>query len=123
MKTVQDAMDPEKGGLDLSELSVNEKKAIGDALNTAFKNEGSEGLEAAKNLLSDLPTDKVSEFANVITDIPFDSTTPSEFAKTLSDAGIETNATTEELQAFIDAMSGAGNATKDLTSQYAKIKK
>lgn len=122
MKTVQDAMDPEKGGLDLSELSVNEKKAIGDALNTAFKNEGSEGLEAAKNLLSDLPTDKVSEFANVITDIPFDSTTPSEFAKTLSDAGIETNATTEELQAFIDAMSGAGNATKDLTSQYAKNK-
>ena len=122
MKTVQDAMDPEKGGLDLSELSVNEKKAIGDALNTAFKNEGSEGLEAAKNLLSDLPTDKVSEFANVITDIPFDSTTPSEFAKTLSDAGIETNATTEELQAFIDAMSGAGSATKDLTSQYAKNK-
>ena len=122
MKTVQDAMDPEKGGLDLSELSVNEKKAIGDALNTAFKNEGSEGLEAAKNLLSDLPTDKISEFANVITDIPFDSTTPSEFAKTLSDAGIETNATTEELQAFIDAMSGAGNATKDLTSQYAKNK-
>ena len=122
MKTVQDAMDPEKGGLDLSELSVNEKKAIGDALNTAFKNEGSEGLEAAKNLLSDLPTDKVSEFANIITDIPFDSTTPSEFAKTLSDAGIETNATTEELQAFIDAMSGAGNATKDLTSQYAKNK-
>lgn len=122
MKTVQDAMDPEKGGLDLSELSVNEKKAIGDALNTAFKNEGSEGLEAAKNLLSDLPTDKVSEFANVITDIPFDSTTPSEFAKTLSDAGIETSATTEELQAFIDAMSGAGNATKDLTSQYAKNK-
>ena len=122
MKTVQDAMDPAKGGLDLSELSVNEKKAIGDALNTAFKNEGSEGLEAAKNLLSDLPTDKVSEFANVITDIPFDSTTPSEFAKTLSDAGIETNATTEELQAFIDAMSGAGNATKDLTSQYAKNK-
>lgn len=122
MKTVQDAMDPEKGGLDLSELSVNEKKAIGDALNTAFKNEGSEGLEAAKNLLSDLPTDKVSEFANVITDIPFDSTTPSEFAKTLSDAGIETNATTEELQAFIDAMSGAGKATQDLTSQYAKNK-
>lgn len=122
MKTVQDAMDPEKGGLDLSELSVNEKKAIGDALNTAFKNEGSEGLEAAKNLLNDLSTDKVSEFANVITDIPFDSTTPSEFAKTLSDAGIETNATTEELQAFIDAMSGAGNATKDLTSQYAKNK-
>lgn len=122
MKTVQDAMDPAKGGLDLSELSVNEKKAIGDALNTAFKNEGSEGLEAAKNLLSDLPTDKVSEFANVITDIPFDSTTPSEFAKTLSDAGIETNATTEELQAFIDAMSGAGKATQDLTSQYAKNK-
>ena len=122
MKTVQDAMDPEKGGLDLSELSVNEKKAIGDALNTAFKNEGSEGLEAAKNLLSDLPTDKISEFANVITDIPFDSTTPSEFAKTLSDAGIKTNATTEELQAFIDAMSGAGNVTKDLTSQYAKNK-
>ena len=40
----------------------------------------------------------------------------------MSDAGIETNATTEELQSFIDAMSGAGNATKDLTSQYAKNK-
>lgn len=122
MKTVQDAMDPEKGGLDLSELSVNEKKAIGDALNTAFENEGSEGLEAVKNLLKDLPSDEVSEFANVIADISFDSTTPSEFAKALSDAGIETDVTTEELQAFIDAMNGAGNATKDLTSQYAQNK-
>lgn len=120
MQKVKDAMNSDD--LDLSDLSVKTKQALGDALEKAYEASGSEGLESAKKIFQDLKPEEVESFAGALDNIDFNDTTPKQFAAALDDAGVETNFTTEELQAFIDAMSGAGNATKDLTSQYAKNK-
>lgn len=120
MQKVKDAMNSDD--LDLSDLSVKTKQALGDALEKAYEASGSEGLESAKKIFQDLKPEEVESFAGALDNIDFNDTTPKQFAAALDDAGVETNFTTEELQAFIDSMSGAGNATKDLTSQYAQNK-
>ena len=120
MQKVKDAMTSED--LDLSDLSVKTKQALGDALEKAYETSGSEGLESAKKIFQDLKPEEVESFAGALDDIDFNDTTPKQFAAALDEAGVETNFTTEELQAFIDAMTGAGNAAMDLTSKYAQNK-
>ena len=120
MQKVKDTMNSDD--LDLSDLSVKTKQALGDALEKAYEASGSEGLESAKKIFQDLKPEEVESFAGALDNIDFNDTTPKQFAAALDDAGVETNFTTEELQAFIDAMTGAGNATVDLTSKYVQNK-
>ena len=120
MQKVKDTMNSDD--LDLSDLSVKTKQALGDALEKAYEASGSEGLESAKKIFQDLKPEEVESFAGALDNIDFNDTTPKQFAAALDDAGVETNFTAEELQAFIDAMTGAGNATVDLTSKYVQNK-
>lgn len=116
MKTVQDSMKD----FDTDSMSFNTQKILGDTLNEVFKSSGSEGLNAVKSIMKDLPEDDIENFANVIDNISFDDTSPKQLASALESVGVETDFTTEQLQSLINAMSNAGNAADNLSSKYAK---
>ena len=117
LQPVKDALDPEKGGIDISSWTLDEQEILGKALNQAFANSGS--LEAFQNIFDKIPTNQLDEFANGIEGINWNSTSVKDLSAALEEAGVDASKLgNEDLQALIDAMVLASDATAELISKY-----
>ena len=110
--------------LDTSSLSIAGKEAIANTLEQALVYGGEQGLENAKNLISQLNDEDLGEFSKIISNIDWQTMDVDSFNDILQDAGITTQFTSEQLDTFIDSMREVGIAsTNTLTDRYSKITK
>lgn len=107
-----------------SSLSIAGKEAIANTLEQALVYGGEQGLENAKNLISQLNDEDLGEFSKIISNIDWQTMDVDSFNDILQDAGITTQFTSEQLDTFIDSMREVGIAsTNTLTDRYSKITK
>lgn len=114
-KTVKSAFDDL--GLD-NNVTASAKSAIANAMQQAFNENGSEGLEKITSMFSKMDGEEANKFADAIKNIDWDTTSPTQLAQVLETAGVKTNFTTAQLLAFIEAMGGAGSTLSSLTGRY-----
>ena len=102
LQSVQSSFD----NLDLSDLTLAQQKALGEAMEQAAINSGS--TEVFNNLLENIPTDKLDEFSNVLGTVDWQNDTVDDLKKKLEEAGISTVGFDDKLQALIDTMDTDG---------------
>ena len=102
LQSVQSSFD----NLDLSDLTLAQQKALGEAMEQAAINSGS--TEVFDNLLENIPTDKLDEFSNVLGTVDWQNDTVDDLKKKLEEAGISTVGFDDKLQALIDTMDTDG---------------
>lgn len=91
--------------IDKSELSIKGQEAVAQAMQDAFVYGGADGLALIAGAFDGMEADEAEAFANTITGLDWNTMDAATLAKTLKQAGIETEFTTETLNAFIDALS------------------
>lgn len=102
LQSVQSSFD----NLDLSDLTLAQQKALGEAMEQAAVNSGS--TEVFDNLLENIPTDELDEFSNVLGTVDWQNDTVDDLKKKLEEAGISTVGFDDKLQALIDTMDTDG---------------
>lgn len=108
---------------ELLELSVKQRQNLAAALTTAWDNGGKEGAEKLGALFAKTGED-ADEFADALVDIDWSSTDINQLQKSLKEAGVTTEFTTEELEEMISVMRSEGSSTfGELANQYAEIHK
>ena len=97
-------------------LSTTATSNIVDAVETALGESGKAGAEVVANMF-DKAGAEGEEFAQVIDDIDWETVDAETLGAELKAAGVDTNYTTEELIAFIDAMNGVKESTKEAAQE------
>ena len=111
------------GAADGQQQTLSNKKAIVTLLNNTFKEGGIEKLNVISDILQDAGS-KAGMLATELNGIDWSSATISDLRSTLDNLGISTDVTDISLQAFIDAMNDAAEATTTATeaiSKYAEL--
>lgn len=108
--------------IDTSALSLNQQRILGDAMNKAFANSGDEGLEAFENIVKNIPTDELDEFADTLDGINWQETSVEELSKKLQQAGVDTSKLSDEaLKQLIDSMDGAFTSAANLAGKFSEL--
>lgn len=109
--------------IDTSNLTLAGQKAIASVLQEAFVNGGAEGMALITDAMHGMDAGEAEAFANTLSGLDWDSMDAATLAKTLKQAGVAADFTTEELNQMIDAMSDP-RAVKDfdtLAEGYASL--
>lgn len=108
VKQVFDAMDK-------SELSVKGQEAVADVMQNAFVHGGAEGLAMITSAMDGMEADEAEAFATTLQGLDWNNMDAATLSKTLKQAGIATDFTTEQLNQMIDTMSDS-RVVKDFDS-------
>lgn len=109
--------------MDKSELSVKGQEAVADVMQNAFVNGGAEGLAMITSAMDGMEADDAEAFATTLNGLDWNSIDAATLAKTLKQAGVETEFTTESLNRLIQTMADP-RVTKDfatLAEGYASL--
>jgi hypothetical protein len=105
--------------IDTSNLTLNQKEAVGEVINAAIVNSGTS--EAFTNLFNSIPVEQSDEFAEVLRNVDWQTTDVNQLRQALADAGVSTTGLDDKLQALIDTMdNGAIKAASTLGAEYKK---
>lgn len=105
-----------------SELTLKQQKTIGNAMNQAFAIGGEEGLKTFTDVIENIPTDNLDEFANTIGQIDWQETSVEDLRKQLQLAEIDTSKLSDEaLKALIDSMDGAFTSAEKLAGKFSEL--
>ena len=125
LKAVQTSMHILQDQDSFKELTRDQQKQIADTLEGAYAStrEGNQSaLDTIRLAFKSLSEEDLPKFLDTIEGVDWSSTNVEQFADELEEAGINTNFTTEQLTAFVDAMKQAGNSTyESMQKLYAAI--
>jgi len=106
--------------LDTSKLTLNQKNAVGEMINAAIVNTGS--ADAFTNLFNQIPVEQTDEFAEVLSNVDWQTTDINQLKDSLYEAGISTVGFDDELQNLIDTMDNSGiQAAASLGASYKNL--
>lgn len=108
-KTVKTAFDEISNNSEFKKMRARQQEQIARQMQSIFNDSGQDALNAYTNIFNSLGGE-VDMFDEVVSGIDWNTIDAQGLEDTLNEAGITTNATTGELNAFIDAMAGVGDA-------------
>lgn len=120
--SVSSQMNAFKDSGDLNGLTLEDVDALGDALQQAFINSGTDGM----NTLSEMYQQAAEagfgdEFVDAIGDIDWSNITTDELEDYFKDAGISTNYTTDQLASLIEVMDDTSLSVEEACEKFASL--
>lgn len=110
--------------LNTDDLTLNSKKAIAKALESALVYGGQETMSSLSSIFSKMTSEELEDFANITSSISnWEDVSLNSLKDSLEEVGVATNFTDEELERYIEIMREVTGVTKDFNSLSQSYKK